>query len=103
MTHYQILYWHDIPLQVRGRAGRERANVSLPARFQEAVDAAAMAAGLIGDEAYTDGLRWSDPVERAGAPDEVAATVAAAIDSQYPTIDWRQTAATLRGTVNGER
>ncbi len=35
MAHYQILYWYDIPLQVRSREGRERANVSLPPRFQD--------------------------------------------------------------------
>ncbi len=96
MAQYQILYWHDIPLQVRSRAGRERANVSLPLRFQEAVDAAAMAAGMTGDDAYTDGLRWSDPQERDGAPDEVAAAVAAEIDQQYLAIDWRKTAAALK-------
>ncbi len=96
MTTYQVLYWHDIPLQVRSRAGRERANASLPPRFQEAVDAAAMLAGLTGDDAYTDGLRWSDPEERAGTPDEVAAAVAAEIDQQYLAIDWRKTAAALK-------
>lgn len=96
MAQYQILYWHDIPLQVRSRAGRERANVSLPLRFQEAVDAAAMAAGMTGDDAYTDGLRWSDPQERDGAPDEVAAAVAAEIDQQHLAIDWRKTAAALK-------
>jgi hypothetical protein len=96
MAQYQILYWHDIPLQVRSRDGRERANLSLPPRFQEAVDAAAMLAGLIGDDAYTDGLRWSDPLERPGAPDEVAAAVAAEIDHQYLAIDWRKIAAALR-------
>lgn len=96
MTHYQILYWHDIPLQVRGRDGRERATVSLPLRFQEAADAAAMAAGLTGDEAYTDGLRWSDAEERPGAPAEVAAAVAAEVERAYPSIDWRKTAAALK-------
>lgn len=96
MTHYQILYWHDIPLQVRGRDGRERATVSLPPRFQEGADAAAMAAGLTGDEAYTDGLRWSDAEERPGAPAEVAAAVAAEVERAYPSIDWRKTAAALK-------
>lgn len=96
MTQFQILYWHDIPLQVRSRAGRVRANVSLPPRFQEAVDAAAMLAGLTGDDAYTDGLRWSEPQERGGTPDEVAAAVAAELDQQYLAIDWRQTAAALK-------
>jgi hypothetical protein len=96
MAQYQILCWHDIPLQVRSRDGRARANVSLPPRFQEAVDAAAMSAGLTGDEAYTDGLRWSDPAERPGAPAEVAAAVAAEIDGAYPSIDWRKTAAAVK-------
>jgi hypothetical protein len=96
MAQFQILYWYDIPLQVRSRAGRERANVSLPSRFQEAVDAAAMLAGLTGDDAYTDGLRWSDPQEQAGTPDEIAAAVAAEIDAHYLAIDWRKTAAALK-------
>jgi hypothetical protein len=96
MTQYQILYWHDIPLQVRSRADRERANITLPPRFQEAVDAAAMMAGLTGDDAYTDGLHWSDPAERPGSPDQVATAVAAEIDQQYLAIDWRKTAAALR-------
>ena len=96
MAHYQILYWYDIPLQVRSREGRERANVSLPPRFQEAIDAAAMAARLTGDEAYTDGLRWSEPVDHPGTPAEVVAAVAAELDQQYPVIDWRKTAAGLK-------
>ncbi len=96
MAQYQILYWHDIPLQVRGRDGRERANANLPPRFQEAIDAAAMLAGLTGDDAYTDGLHWSEPQERSGSPDDVAAAVSDEIDLQYPTIDWRKTAAALR-------
>jgi hypothetical protein len=96
MAQYQILFWHDIPLQVRSRDGRERANITLPPRFQEAVDAAAMMAGLTGDDAYTDGLRWSDPTERPGPPDAVAAAVAAEIDQHYLTIDWRKTAAALK-------
>jgi hypothetical protein len=96
MSQFQILYWHDIPLQVRSRDGSERANVSLPPRFQDAVDAAAMLAGLTGDDAYTDGLRWSDPLPRDGAPDEVAAAVAAEIDEQYLAIDWRKTALELK-------
>jgi hypothetical protein len=96
MAQFQILYWHDIPLQVRSRDGRERANVSLPPRFQEAVDAAAMSSGLTGDDSYTDGLRWSDPEERPGTPAEVAANVAAEIAQAHPNIDWRKTAAGLK-------
>jgi hypothetical protein len=93
---YQILYWHDIPLQVRARGEGGRAGVQLPPRFQEAADQAAMLAGLTGADAYTAALRWGEPAERAGAAQEIAAAVAAELDAAYPTIDWRATAARLR-------
>jgi hypothetical protein len=96
MTTYQILYWHDIPLQVRANAGRNRASKMLPERFQQAVDNAAMQAGLTGDDAYLELLRWSDPEERDGSPEEVAAAVAAEIEAEYATIDWRNTAESIQ-------
>ena len=51
-----------------------------------------MAAGLIGSDDYSDVLRWSEPQQRDGAAAEVAAAVAAELDRQYATIDWRTTA-----------
>ncbi len=101
MAIYQILYWHDIPLQVRARGDDGRASVPLPERFQEAADQAAMAAGLSGSDDYTAGLRWGDQQERAGAAGAVAAAVAAELDRQYAEIDWRTTVASLR-PQNGE-
>ncbi len=52
--------------------------------------------GQTDDDAYTNGLRWSDLQERPGASEEVAAQVAGEIDQQYLSIDWRATAATLK-------
>lgn len=39
-----VIYWRDIPAQVRANSGRERAAAALPQRFMIAVDRAAMAA-----------------------------------------------------------
>lgn len=39
-----VIYWRDIPAQVRANAGRERAAAELPPRFMVAVDRAAMVA-----------------------------------------------------------
>ncbi len=39
-----VIYWRDIPAQVRANAGRERVAVPLPDRFMIAVDRAAMVA-----------------------------------------------------------
>jgi hypothetical protein len=92
MTTYQIMYWHDIPLQVRAGGRRDRVSLELSERFQIAVDSAAMSAGLTGTDAYLDGFRWSDPQEREGTPDEVAAAVAAELEAQHLNIDWKATA-----------
>lgn len=97
MTTYQIMYWHDIPVQVRAGGRRDRAGIELPARFQAAVDNAAMAAGLTGTDAYLAGFTWGEPAEREGTPAEVAAAVAAELDARHPTLDWRATANAIRG------
>ena len=97
MAQYQILYWHDIPVQVRAGGRRERASIELPQRFQVAVDNAAMATGLTGTDGYLSGFAWGEPQEREGTPAEVAGAVAGERDAQYAEIDWRATAAAIRG------
>ena len=51
------IWWRDIPAQVTAREGRARAARELPPRFQDAIDAAAMRAGLIGTDAYLEEWR----------------------------------------------
>lgn len=100
MATYQILYWHDIPAQVRVSEGRgrnaERASVQLPQRFQEAIDSAAMLAGLIGSDDYTNAFRWGEPHSREGTPQAVAQLVADELDVQFNEIDWRATVEKIR-------
>jgi len=98
MATYQILYWADIPVQVKASEGRSRASAALSERFQEAVDAAAMVAGLVGSDAYTEQFRWGDAQERDGSPRAVADAVAAEIEAVFIDIDWRATAETLRSS-----
>ena len=95
MATYQILYWHDIPVQVRARDVRQRASQPLSDRFQDAIDRAAVAAGLVGSDEYTDTFQWSEPEERDGSAESVAATVAAELEARYPRIDWQKTAVSL--------
>jgi hypothetical protein len=96
VTSYQVLYWHDIPVQVRARGAGGRANVQLAPRFMEAVDQAAMAAGLIGSEAYTSGFRWSEVQDFEGTAQEAATAVAALLEAEHASVDWRPTAMALR-------
>ena len=54
MPELTVIWWRDIPAQVTAKEGRTRAARELAPRFQEAIDAAAMRAGLIGTDAYLE-------------------------------------------------
>ncbi len=96
MVKYEILYWYDIPLQVRVQAESGRLSRPLPPRFQTAIDNAAIQAGLTGDDAYSDLFKWGQPQERPGTPDQVIQAVVSELEAQYPQIDWHKTAAALK-------
>lgn len=84
MAEYQITYWKNIPSMVSARAGRrERAKAELSERFQQAIDEAAMRAGLIGTDAYLEQWRRGEWQEREGSVEEVAAAVAAELEAEY--------------------
>jgi len=61
MASLIIISWRDIPAQVIVKRGRETAKVQLSARFQEAVDRAAMRAGKGSSEAYLADWKRSEP------------------------------------------
>jgi hypothetical protein len=52
-----VIRWRDIPAQVTASNGDATARRELPDRFQRAIDAAAMKAGLIESDAYLEGWR----------------------------------------------
>ena len=65
MARYQILYWKDIPAQVRvyPESGRPTSR-QLPDRFQIEIDARAMREGLAGTDDYLKHWEWSEKKER---------------------------------------
>jgi hypothetical protein len=56
-----IISWRGIPAQVIVKRGRETAKVQLSARFQQAIDRAAMRAGKGSSSAYLADWERSDP------------------------------------------
>ena len=52
MPELTVIYWRDIPAQVTATDGSASVRVPLPDRFQEAIDEAAMVAGLVGSDDY---------------------------------------------------
>ncbi|MEJ2486485.1 MAG: virulence factor [Anaerolineales bacterium] len=87
MAKYKVLYWYDIPLQVRAEEKDGRVNRQLPERFQLAVDEVAMAAKMISDDNYTAGFQWKSAQEKEGSANDVAEAVIAELDAQFAEID----------------
>jgi hypothetical protein len=57
MPELTVIWWREIPAQVTAQAGRAKARVQLAERFQEAIDAAAMSAGLFDTDGYLEQWR----------------------------------------------
>ena len=76
------IYWRDIPAQIPAQEGRTREKALLGARFQHAIDRAAMVAGMDDADSYVaQRRRESTPLS-----DDMAAAVAdevARIDAAY--------------------
>ena len=76
MARYRVMSWRDIPSQVKV-TDDSGATVSkmLPAFFQQEIDRAAMAEGLVGTDAYLEAWDWSAESEREGDAEAVATTI----------------------------
>jgi hypothetical protein len=83
MPSLSIISWRDIPAQVVVKRGRETAKVYLSARFQEAVDRAAMRAGRGTSDAYLADWKRSEPRPCGEDIQAEAAAEAARIEARY--------------------
>jgi len=81
-ARYQVLYWKDIPAQVRVEAGGEEVKLELDPRMQSHIDSVAMQQGLLGTDAYLDHWHWSDPQERPGTAGDVAQSLKRELEAQ---------------------
>ncbi len=97
MAELTVIRWRDIPAQVTAKEGRTTARRQLPDRFQEAIDEAALRAGLFGTDDYL--AEWRRDTRPCG--DDLEAEVeteSARIDAAYPadTLDVLARAGGLR-------
>ena len=84
MALYQILYWQDIPSQVKAWDDFDEIKVELPQRFAARIDAAAETRGLTKMDDYLAQWKWTDAQERPGTPEEVAAAVKQELEAKEP-------------------
>ena len=84
-TTYKILYWQEVPSQIKAEDERDEVTLSLPPRFMERIDLLAAKRGLQGADDYLAQWQWSDEQQRAGSAQDVAAAVIAELEAEA---DW---------------
>jgi hypothetical protein len=85
MATYKVLYWQEVPSQVKAEDDEEEVTLPLPARFMERIDRLALQRGLHGSDDYLAQWKWSDEEDRDGSAREVAEAVLAELESKT---DW---------------
>lgn len=84
MASYKVLYWQEIPSQVKAEDTDGEVDVQLDGRFMEMIDAVATERGLVGSDDYLEGWQWSESQERSGSAAEVAKTVKEELEAKFP-------------------
>ncbi len=79
----QVLYWQEIPAQVRAidDVGNE-AKLELAPRFAARIDQQAHKRGLTAGDAYMEQWKWGEDVEREGSAAHAAAALKAELEAQ---------------------
>jgi hypothetical protein len=85
MATYKILYWQDIPSQIKVEDAQDDISVELPAKFMERIDKVAHQKGLQNADDYLSQWQWSEEEERDGTAQEVAEAVKAELIAKA---DW---------------
>jgi hypothetical protein len=83
MATFKILYWQEIPSQVKVEDGGDEVNVELPPRFIQRIDDLARHRGLEASDDYLAQWQWSEEQEREGSAEEVAAAVKAELEAKH--------------------
>lgn len=82
MAYYQILYWQNIPSQIKAWDEFEEVKIELPQKFVIKMDALAKAQGLVDENSYLEQWKWSDEFEKEETPAEVADLIKSELEKE---------------------
>ena len=85
MATYKILYWQEIPSQIKAEDELDDLTVTMPDRFQERIDLMAARRGLQDADAYLAQWKWSEEEDREGSAEEVAEALRVELEAKA---DW---------------
>ena len=84
MATYQILFWQDLPSQIRAWDDADDVNLELGPRFMARIDQSAQLKGLTGADEYLAQWHWSEEQERKGTAQEVAQALQKELEARFP-------------------
>jgi hypothetical protein len=82
VAEYQITYWREIPSMVVARDESDTFKVALAARFQEAIDEAAMRVGASDADAYMNGWNRSEWTAAEGTVVDIAEDISRKLEEE---------------------
>ncbi len=83
MATYKILYWQEVPSQIKAEDEGDEITLPLPDRFLAIVDRLAMERGLTQADDYLAQWQWSEEEDRPGTAREVANALAAEFEAKW--------------------
>ena len=83
MTLYRILYWQEVPSQIKADDGLDEVTVPLSSKFMERIDQLAGQRGLQQSDDYLAQWKWSEDEEREGSAEEVAEAIRAELEARW--------------------
>ena len=82
MTTYKVLYWQEIPTQIKAEDDIDDVTVILDDKFMQQVDILAAKRGLQSADDYLAQWKWTEEEEREGSAQEVAEAVKAELEAK---------------------
>ena len=83
MAIYKVLYWQEIPTQVKAEDGDgDEVSIMLAAKFMAHIDVLAAERGLEAADDYLAQWKWSEEQKREGSAQEVAEAVKTELEAK---------------------
>jgi hypothetical protein len=82
LATYKILYWQEIPSQIKAEDDSDDVTLPLDDKFAEQIDKLAAQRGLTSADDYLAQWKWSEEEEREGSAREVAEAVKAELEAK---------------------
>jgi methanogenic corrinoid protein MtbC1 len=83
-SKFQVLYWQNIPSQIKAWDDFNEIKIELPQRFSVRIDSLAQSKGLTNADDFLSQWKWSYEQERGGTAEEVAQAVRMELEAKFP-------------------